>query len=77
MGFIDITKPLSTFLSSAFNKSQEHQEKNSWERKESNSELLASILPLCFAASPIQQYLSFLSVTMKYKYTRTMVVVVV
>ena len=30
-GSIDIIKPLSTVLSSAVNKSQLHQEKNSWE----------------------------------------------
>ena len=36
MGLIDIIKPLSTVLSSAFNKPQQHQEKNSWERQESN-----------------------------------------
>ena len=37
---IDIIKPLSTALSSAFNKSQKNQEKNSWERRESNPGLL-------------------------------------
>ena len=34
MGLIDIIKPLYTALSSAINKSQQHQEKNSWERQE-------------------------------------------
>ena len=36
MGSIDIIKPLPTVLSSAVNKSEQHQEKNSWERRESN-----------------------------------------
>ena len=40
MGSIDIIKPLSTVLSSAINKSQQHQEKNSWEDQESNPGLL-------------------------------------
>ena len=31
MGLIDIIKPMSTVLSSAINKSLQHQEKNSWE----------------------------------------------
>ena len=36
MGSIDIIKPLPTVLSSGVNKSQQHQEKKSWERRESN-----------------------------------------
>ena len=36
MGLICIIKPLSTVLSSAVNKSQQHQEKKSWERQELN-----------------------------------------
>ena len=36
MGSIDMIKPLSTVLRSAVNKSQQHQEKNSWERRVSN-----------------------------------------
>ena len=36
MGSIDIVKPLSTVLSSAGYKSQQHQEKNYWECRESN-----------------------------------------
>ena len=32
--------PLSTVLSSAINKSQQHEEKNYWERRESNLMLL-------------------------------------
>ena len=40
MGLIDIIKPLSTLLSSAVNKSQQHQEKNSREHRESNPRLL-------------------------------------
>ena len=36
-GSIGIIRPLSTALSSATNKSQQHQEKNSWERWESNT----------------------------------------
>ena len=33
---MDIIKPLSTVLSSAINKSQQHQVKNSWELQELN-----------------------------------------
>ena len=40
MGLIDIIKPLSTVQSSAINKSQQHQEKNSWECQELNPGLL-------------------------------------
>ena len=40
MGSIDIIKPLFNVLSSAVNKSQQQQEKNSWERRESNPGLL-------------------------------------
>ena len=40
MGLIDVFKSLSTDLSSAVNKSQQHQEENSWERRESNLGLL-------------------------------------
>ena len=36
MGSIDILKPLSIVLSSAANKYQQHQEKNSWELQETN-----------------------------------------
>ena len=36
MGSIDIIKPMSTVLSSAVNKSQQHQDKNSLERRELN-----------------------------------------
>ena len=35
MGSIHIIKTLSTVLSNAINKSQQHQEKNSWECRES------------------------------------------
>ena len=40
MGSIDIIKPMSSVLSSALGKSQQHQEKNSWECRESNLGLL-------------------------------------
>ena len=40
MGSIDIMKPLFTVLSSAVNKSQQHQEENSWKHRESNPGLL-------------------------------------
>ena len=40
MVLIDIIKPLSTVLSSAVNKSQQHQQKNSWERQELNPGLV-------------------------------------
>ena len=40
MGSIEIFKPLSIALTSAVNKSQQHQEKNSWECQELNPELL-------------------------------------
>ena len=43
MASIDIIKPLSTVLSSALNKFQQHQEKNYWER-------WAALLP-CFRAA--------------------------
>ena len=36
MGFVYIIKPLSTVLSCASNKSQQQQEKNSWDHQESN-----------------------------------------
>ena len=36
MGSIDIIKPQSSVLSSAVNKSQQYQEKNSWECRKSN-----------------------------------------
>ena len=36
MGSTDIIKPLSTVLCSAVNKSQQNQEKNSWELQETN-----------------------------------------
>ena len=41
MDLIDIIKPLSTLLSSAINKSQQHQERNSWASRESNLGLLS------------------------------------
>ena len=37
MGLIDIIKPMYTVTSIAINKSQQHQDKNSWEYRESNS----------------------------------------
>ena len=40
MGLIDIIMPRFTPLSSAINKFQQHQEKHSWERSESNLGLL-------------------------------------
>ena len=40
MGLIDIIVPQLTPLSSAINKFQQHQEKHSWERSESNLGLL-------------------------------------
>ena len=36
MGLINIIKPLSTALSSAIDKSKQHEKKNSWERQQSN-----------------------------------------
>ena len=44
MRTIDIIKPLSTVLSSAINKSRQHQDKKSWELLE------ASMLQLCYTA---------------------------
>ena len=41
MGLIDI-KPPSTFLNSAVNKSKQHQENNSWKRRELNPGLLGA-----------------------------------
>ena len=43
MGSIEIIKPLSTALSNAINKSQQHQENNSWEHQESNPELIVIV----------------------------------
>ena len=40
MGQFDIINPLLTVLSSAINTSQQHQEKNYWERQELNPGLL-------------------------------------
>ena len=47
MGLVKIIKSLSTVLSSAANKYRQQQEKNSWERQESN----LGLLPLCYAAT--------------------------
>ena len=47
MGSIDIIKPLSTVLSCAINKSQQNQDKNSWECRESNLGLLSE-LQVCY-----------------------------
>ena len=60
MGLIDVFKPLSTVLSSAFNKSQQHEEKNSWELRESNPELLGEkqVCHLCALQPPNYLYLS-------------------
>ena len=52
MGSIDIFNPLSTVLSSAFNNSQQHQEINSCECRESNMGPLGATRehhPLCYA----------------------------
>ena len=50
MGSIDIIKPLNSVMSNAVCKSQQHQEKNSREHRESNPELVGETLPLCYAA---------------------------
>ena len=55
MGLIDTIEPLTTILSSAVNKSQQHQETNSWECSESNRGLLGAkkeCYPLCYAPPP-------------------------
>ena len=55
MGSIDIIKPLSLALRSADNKSQQHQDNNTWECRESIPGLLGvkqKCNPLCFAAQP-------------------------
>ena len=51
---MDIFKPLSIVLSSAINKSLQHQEENSWERQESNLGLLGEkkVCYLCAMQSP-------------------------
>ena len=57
MSLIDIIKPLSTILSSAVTKSQQHQMKNSWDGRESNRGPLGSKQeghPLCYAAPFVQ-----------------------
>ena len=51
MGSIDIIKPLSTVLSSADNKSQQYQEKNSWECYETNPGL-AGVKQVCAVQAP-------------------------
>ena len=54
MGLIVIIKPLSTVLSSATYKSQQHLEKNSWKCRESNPGPLGAkqkCRPLCHAAT--------------------------
>ena len=62
MGSIDISKPLSTALSSAVHKSQQHQEKNSWECWVSNAGLMGEKQEcyLC-AMQPPLQFRSFLA----------------
>ena len=57
MGLIDMIKPLSTVLSSAINKSQQHQEKNSWERRESNPVL--TLYLYCLVAKLSRQTATF------------------
>ena len=54
MGTIDIIKRLSTLISSAVNKSQQHQDKNSWECRESNPGLLGEkqVCHLCAMQAP-------------------------
>ena len=63
MGLIDIFKPLSTVLNSAVNKSQQHQEKNSWEHQESNLGLLGEkqVCYLCAMQIPLRVGLSVLN----------------
>ena len=65
MGSIDVTKPLSTVLSSAVNKSHQHQEKNSWGCRESNPELVGErqICYLCAKHPPRRQYCFFFNPT--------------
>ena len=55
MGSIDIIKPLSNVLSSAINKSHEHQEKNTLECRELNLGLLGEkqVCYLCAMQSPL------------------------
>ena len=50
MALIEIIKPLSIVLSSAFNKSQQHQEKNSWDAQELNPGLLGEQQVCCLCA---------------------------
>ena len=54
MGLIGIFKPLSTVLSSAINESQQHQEENSWELRETNQGLLGEkqVCHLCAMQPP-------------------------
>ena len=51
MSSIDIIKPLSTVLSNAINKSQQHQDKNSWECWKLNPELLGETQICCYLCS--------------------------
>ena len=50
MGSIDIIKPLSSVIISAINKSQQHQEKNSWEYKKITLWLLGEKQICCLCA---------------------------
>ena len=53
MGSIDIINPLFTALGIVVNKSQQHQEKISWEHRELNLGLLGEKQEsLCYAALP-------------------------
>ena len=67
MGSIDIIKALSTVLSSAVSKSQQHQEKKSRERRESNpgaAGCKARMLTIVvFARTPLYHWLRSLTLT--------------
>ena len=61
MGLIDINKPLSAVLSSAIDKNQQHQEKNSWEHRELNQGLLGEkqVCFLCAMQPPSPKVVSY------------------
>ena len=58
MGLIDIINPLLTVLRSAINTSQQHQEKNYWERQKLNPEGEKQLCQLCGMQPPAMANLS-------------------
>ena len=68
MGLIDIIKPLFTVLSSAVNKSQQHQEKNScehWESSPGKNSMFST-------SHPLYRQFFFLSLSLSFSHTLTL-----